>query len=177
MGTIVRPRRSSRIIRRTHFAGGRHRFDGAGLPDRVMVGLASATCRLGRLPSSASPTFWALPLLVLALVMTAVLPSCRTTATILIPTVSRVIRSNVLSLREMPYIEAAKAIGMSELRIAVIHVLPNTLAPLIVLATAQLGSTILTEARCVSARHSRAYPSWGRMRRRSRNMSAPRRGW
>ena len=52
----------------------------------------------------------------------------------------------MLSLRELPFVEAARAIGMSELRIAVVHVLPNTLAPLIVLATAQLGSTILTEA-------------------------------
>ena len=112
----------------------------------------------------------ALPLLVMALVITASLgPSLRNTiiaiAIPLIPTVSRVIRSNVLSLREMPYVEAAKAIGMSEWRIAVIHVLPNTLAPLIVLATAQLGSTILTEASLsfLGLGVPEPYPSWGRM--------------
>ena len=55
-------------------------------------------------------------------------------------------RANTLALREQPFVEAAKSIGMSDMRIALRHVLPNTIAPLIVLATAQLGSTILTEA-------------------------------
>ena len=112
----------------------------------------------------------ALPLLVMALVITASLgPSLRNTiiaiAIPLIPTVSRVIRSNVLSLREMPYVEAAKAIGMSEWRVAIVHVMPNTLAPLIVLATAQLGSTILTEASLsfLGLGVPEPYPSWGRM--------------
>ncbi len=82
-----------------------------------------------------------LPLLVMALVMAASLgPSLTNTiiaiAIPLVPSVARVIRSNTLSLREMPYVEAARAVGMSELRIAVTHVLPNTLAPLIVLAHA-----------------------------------------
>ena len=91
-----------------------------------------------------------LPLLVMALVMAASLgPSLTNTiiaiAIPLVPNVARVIRSNTLSLREMPFVEAARAIGMSETRIAIVHVLPNTLAPLIVLATAQLGSAILVE--------------------------------
>src|SRR4029077_10233452 len=64
----------------------------------------------------------------------------------LVPYVARVIRSSTLTLREQPFVEAAKAIGMSEMRIAIRHVLPNTVSPLIVLATAQLGSAILVEA-------------------------------
>jgi peptide/nickel transport system permease protein len=92
-----------------------------------------------------------LPLLVMAIIMAAALgPSLHNTilaiAIPLVPYVARVIRANTLSLREQPFVEAAKAIGMSEKRIALRHVLPNTLAPLIVLATAQLGSTILTES-------------------------------
>ena len=112
----------------------------------------------------------ALPLLVLALVMTAALgPSLPNViiaiAIPLIPTVSRVIRANTLALRELPFIEAAKSIGMSETRIALRHILPNTLAPLIVLATAQLGSTILTEASLsfLGLGIPEPYPSWGRM--------------
>ena len=112
----------------------------------------------------------ALPLLVLALVMTTALgPSLPNViiaiAIPLIPTVSRVIRANTLALRELPFVEAAKSIGMSEMRIALRHVLPNTLAPLIVLATAQLGSTILTEASLsfLGLGIPEPYPSWGRM--------------
>jgi peptide/nickel transport system permease protein len=112
----------------------------------------------------------ALPLLVLALVMTAALgPSLPNVilaiAIPLIPIVARVIRANTLALREQPFVEAAKSIGMSETRVALRHVLPNTLAPLIVLATAQLGSTILTEASLsfLGLGIPEPYPSWGRM--------------
>ena len=112
----------------------------------------------------------ALPLLVLALIMAASLgPSLENTVIAisipLIPYSARVIRSNTLALREMPYVEAARAVGMSELRIALRHVLPNTLAPLIVLATAQLGSAILTEASLsfLGLGIPEPYPSWGRM--------------
>ena len=89
----------------------------------------------------------ALPLLVMALVMSASLgPSLENTIIAisipLVPQVARVIRSNTLSLREMPFVEAARAAGMSEVRVAVRHVLPNTMAPFIVLATAQLGAAI-----------------------------------
>jgi peptide/nickel transport system permease protein len=117
-----------------------------------------------------SDVLQALPLLVLALIVTAALgPSLPNViiaiAIPLIPTVSRVIRANTLALRELPFIEAAKSIGMSEVRIALRHVLPNTLAPLIVLATAQLGSTILTEASLsfLGLGIPEPHPSWGRM--------------
>jgi peptide/nickel transport system permease protein len=111
-----------------------------------------------------------LPLLVMALVMAASLgPSLTNTifaiAIPLVPNVARIIRSNALSLREMPFVEAARAIGMSETRIAFVHVLPNTLAPLIVLATAQLGSAILVESALafLGLGVPEPHPSWGRM--------------
>jgi peptide/nickel transport system permease protein len=111
-----------------------------------------------------------LPLLVMALVMAASLgPSVENTiiaiAIPLVPSVARVVRSSTLSLREQPFVEAARAIGMGEIRIAVRHVLPNTLAPLIVLGTAQLGSAILTEASLsfLGLGIPEPYPSWGRM--------------
>jgi peptide/nickel transport system permease protein len=111
-----------------------------------------------------------LPLLVMALLMTASLgPSLRNTiiaiSIALIPSSARVVRANTLSLREQPFVESAKAIGMSEVRIAFRHVLPNTLAPLIVLATAQLGATILIEATLsfLGLGVPEPHPSWGRM--------------
>ncbi len=112
----------------------------------------------------------ALPLLVMALVMSASLgPSLQNTIIAisipLAPDVARVVRSSTLSLREMPFIEAARASGMSELRIAVRHLLPNMMAPLIVLGTAQLGSAILTEAALsfLGLGIPEPHPSWGRM--------------
>jgi peptide/nickel transport system permease protein len=111
-----------------------------------------------------------LPLLVMALVMAAALgPSIENVIIAisipLVPTVARVIRSNTLMLREMPYVEAARAVGMNEVAIALRHVLPNTLAPLIVMATAQLGSAILVEAALsfLGLGIPEPYPSWGRM--------------
>jgi peptide/nickel transport system permease protein len=112
----------------------------------------------------------ALPLLVMALIMAASLgPSLGNTiiaiAIPLVPNVARVIRSNTLALREMPFVEAARAVGMSEVRIAIQHVLPNTLAPLIVLATAQFGSAILVESALafLGLGVPEPHPSWGRM--------------
>jgi peptide/nickel transport system permease protein len=112
----------------------------------------------------------ALPLLVLALVMAAALGASLENTIVaiaipLVPYVARVIRANTLALRELPFVEAAQAIGMSEWRIAIRHILPNTLAPLIVLATAQLGSAILTEASLsfLGLGIPEPHPSWGRM--------------
>lgn len=112
----------------------------------------------------------ALPLLVMALVITAALgPSLTNTiiaiAIPIIPGIARVIRSNTLALRETAFVEAARATGQTEWRIALRQVLPNTLAPLIVLATAQLGSSILTEASLsfLGLGVPEPYPSWGRM--------------
>jgi peptide/nickel transport system permease protein len=138
----------------------------------VMIGLASGYLSgwVDLLFQRVTDVLQALPLLVLALVMTAALgPSLPNVivaiAIPLVPVVSRVVRANTLALREQPFVEAAKSIGMSEMRIALRHVLPNTLAPLIVLGTAQLGSTILTEASLsfLGLGIPEPYPSWGRM--------------
>lgn len=126
----------------------------------------------------------ALPLLVMALLMAASLgPSLRNTifaiAIPLIPYSARVVRASTLSLREQPFVEAARAIGMSESRIALRHVLPNTLAPLIVLATAQFGATILIEASLsfLGLGVPEPHPSWGRMLSESAAEYAQRAPW
>lgn len=112
----------------------------------------------------------ALPTLILAMAMAAALGPSITNTIIAIaipklPSIARVIRASTLSLREMPFVEAARAMGMSEMRIALRHILPNTLAPLIVLATAGLGSAILVEAALsfLGLGVPEPHPSWGRM--------------
>jgi peptide/nickel transport system permease protein len=111
-----------------------------------------------------------LPLLVLALVMSAALgPSVENVVIAIsipiLPRAARVIRASVLSIREMQYIEAARALGLRHLRIAFRHVLPNTIGPFIVLTTAQLGAAILVEATLsfLGLGVPEPYPSWGRM--------------
>ena len=111
-----------------------------------------------------------LPLLVLALVMSAALGPAVHNVIIaisipIIPRAARVIRSSVLSIREMQYVEAARALGVRHLRIAFRHILPNTVGPFIVLCTAQLGSAVLVEATLsfLGLGVPEPYPSWGRM--------------
>ena len=111
-----------------------------------------------------------LPLLVLALVMSAALgPSIHNVIIAIsipiVPRASRIIRASVLSIREMQYIEAARALGLRHVRIAFRHVLPNTVGPFIVLVTAQLGAAILVEAALsfLGLGVPEPYPSWGRM--------------
>jgi peptide/nickel transport system permease protein len=111
-----------------------------------------------------------LPLLVLAMVMSAALGASIQNVVIaisvpIIPRAARVIRSSVLSIREMQYVEAARSVGVRHLRIAFRHILPNTVGPFIVLMTAQLGSAILVEATLsfLGLGIPEPYPSWGRM--------------
>jgi peptide/nickel transport system permease protein len=59
---------------------------------------------------------------------------------------ARITRGQVLVVRELPFIEAARAVGVPPLRIMVRHVLPNTLAPIIIAATIGVGSAILVES-------------------------------
>ena len=111
-----------------------------------------------------------LPLLVLALVMSAALGPSLGNVIIaisvpIIPRAARVTRSSVLAIRETPYVEAARALGVSHLRVAFRHILPNTIGPFMILTTAQLGSAILVEAALsfLGLGVPEPYPSWGRM--------------
>ena len=80
-----------------------------------------------------------------------------------VPRVVRLVRSVVLSAREEPYVEAAIAAGSSPLRILVRHLLPNTVAPLIVQGTYICASAILVEAilSFLGAGISPEIPTWG----------------
>lgn len=58
----------------------------------------------------------------------------------------RIIRSQALSIRELPYVDASYSIGASDLRIMLRHILPNTFGPMMVVATTMIGSAIVIEA-------------------------------
>jgi peptide/nickel transport system permease protein len=78
---------------------------------------------------------------------------------------SRIVRGEVLSLREREFVQAARALGMGDLRIITRHIIPNTMAPVIVSATLGIGLTILTEASLsfLGLGVQPPTPSWGNM--------------
>jgi peptide/nickel transport system permease protein len=95
--------------------------------------------------------FLSFPLIVLALALVAILgnsiPNVITAITIpMIPRCALVIRSSALAIREMPYVDAARAAGFGHHRIILRHMLPNVMAPYLIMLTAFLGQAILLEA-------------------------------
>lgn len=114
--------------------------------------------------------FLAFPSLVLSMVIVAALGSGLQNVMISIaivswPTYARLIRGQVLSIKERNYIEAARAVGSSDWRIISKHLIPNSLAPTIVQATMDVGSIIITSA-ALSFIGMGAGPGeaeWGRM--------------
>ena len=91
------------------------------------------------------------PLIVLALVVVTLLGTGTNNVilAIVIPMVPRcalVIRSSALALREMPFVEAARALGFGPMHIIIRHMLPNVMAPFLIMLTAFLGQAILLEA-------------------------------
>ena len=91
------------------------------------------------------------PLIILALVVVSLLGSGMTNVILaitvpMIPRCALVVRSSALALREMPFVEAARALGFGPLRIIVRHLVPNVMAPYLIMLTAFLGQAILLEA-------------------------------
>jgi len=91
------------------------------------------------------------PLIILALVVIAILgPGLENVilaiAVPMIPRCARVVRSSALAVREMPYVDAARAAGFGHMRIILRHMLPNVMAPTLIMLTSFLGQAILLEA-------------------------------
>ena len=78
---------------------------------------------------------------------------------------TRVVRAEVMALREKEFIEAARAIGVGRLRIMLRHVLPNTVSSIVVMSTLQVAQAILAEAALsfLGVGSGNAYPTWGQM--------------
>ena len=112
----------------------------------------------------------AFPDLILAMAIAMALGSGTTTVIIAIaitriPFGGRVIRSVVLSLRETAFVEAARSMGLSNLRIMARHILPQCVAPFLILATTHLGVAIIIEASLgfLGVGIPAPTPTWGNM--------------
>lgn len=120
--------------------------------------------------------FLSFPFLILAITIMAVLgPSQRNIIIALSvsswPGFARITRGQVLSIKEKEYVEAAKASGFSNSRILVSHILPNIMAPIIVVATLGVGSTILSAASLnfLGLGVDASLPEWGVMLNQGKN--------
>jgi peptide/nickel transport system permease protein len=115
------------------------------------------------------------PIIVLALVVVAMLGRNQVAgvdvnlifaiAIPIVPKVARVVRSAALSIREMPYIDAARAAGFSHTRIIFRHMVPNVSAPFLIMFTAFIAQAILLEASLsfLGLGVTEPTPAWGLM--------------
>jgi peptide/nickel transport system permease protein len=119
----------------------------------AVIGVASAYFggRVDLYVQRVMDIFFAFPIIILALAVVAILGTgvgnvILAIAVPMVPRCARVVRSSALAVREMPYIDAARAAGFRDSRIVLRHMLPNVMAPGLIMLTAFLGEAILLEA-------------------------------
>jgi len=112
----------------------------------------------------------AFPLIILALAVVAIFGTGVQNVIIaitipLIPRCARVVRSSALAIREVPYVDAARALGFGHLRIILFHMVPNVMAPFLIMVTAFVGQAILAEASLsyLGLGVQEPVPAWGLM--------------
>ncbi|MBI3113209.1 MAG: ABC transporter permease [Rhodospirillales bacterium] len=138
----------------------------------LVLGVASAYFggRFDLLFQRVMDVVMAFPLIVLALAVVATLGTGveNVIIAIIIPFIARcarVVRSNALAIREIPYVDAARALGFGHARIILRHMAPNVMAPYLIILTASLGQAILLEAALsyLGLGVQEPIPSWGLM--------------
>jgi peptide/nickel transport system permease protein len=114
--------------------------------------------------------FLAFPLIIMALAVVAIFGTGAENVIIaitipFIPRCARVVRSNALAIREIPYVDAARALGYGHLRIILRHMVPNCMAPYLIMLTTFLGQAILLEASLsyLGLGVQEPTPAWGLM--------------
>jgi peptide/nickel transport system permease protein len=114
----------------------------------------------------------AFPLIIMALAVVAIfgtgVQNVIVAITIpLIPRCARVVRASALSIREIPYVDAARALGFGHLRIILFHMVPNVMAPFLIMVTAFVGQAVLAEASLsyLGLGVQEPVPAWGLMLR------------
>jgi peptide/nickel transport system permease protein len=118
----------------------------------------------------------AFPSLVLAIAITAVLgPNLQNAMVAIgivnIPSFARLVRGQVLGIRPREFVEAARVLGAGSARVMVRHILPNTLGPIVVLASLRLAFAVLSEASLsfLGLGAQPPTPTWGSMLNAGRN--------
>ena len=141
---------------------------GVGVPIGLLAGTAGAL--VDGLISRVTDAMLACPSLILAIVLAAFLGPSLSNAMIAIgitamPLFVRLTRGQVLSIKSEDYVEAARAVGNSRLRIAVRYILPNVLPQLLVQATLTVATAIIAEASLsfLGLGQQPPAPSWGSM--------------
>ena len=126
---------------------------GVGATAGLILGVASAYFGgwFDLLLQRVMDVFMAFPLIIMALAVVSVLGPGIDKVIIaitipFIPQCARVVRSSALAIREIPYVDAARALGFGHARIILRHMVPNVMAPYIILLTAFVGQAILLEA-------------------------------
>jgi peptide/nickel transport system permease protein len=119
----------------------------------LILGVSSAHFggRFDMILQSVMDVLMAFPLIILALAMVSIFGTGTLNVIMaitipFIPRCARVVRSSALAVREMPYIDAARAAGFSHTRIVLRHMVPNVFAPYLVVMTAAVGQAILLES-------------------------------
>ncbi|HEX6078889.1 MAG TPA: ABC transporter permease [Methylomirabilota bacterium] len=137
-----------------------------------LLGVVSAYCggTVDLLLERAMDILLAFPQLILALAVASILGPAVPNVVIavaipIIPRAARVVRATALSIKENPYVEAAHGLGASHYQVIRRHLLPNVLAPYLIILTAQLGTAILAEAALsyLGLGAAEPTPSWGLM--------------
>jgi peptide/nickel transport system permease protein len=119
----------------------------------LVLGVASAYFggRLDLVLQRVMDVVMSFPLIIMALAVIAIFGSGVFNVIVaitipLIPRCARVVRSSALAIREVPYIDAARACGFGHTRIILRHMVPNVVAPFLIMLTAFVGQAILSEA-------------------------------
>jgi peptide/nickel transport system permease protein len=124
----------------------------------------------------ATDIMWAIPTLVLAMTITVAFGRGLDKIMIALAMVQwrwyvRVIRSEILTLRDQDFVQAAKIMGVSDFRIIVRHILPNAIYPVLIMASMDMGSMVITAAflSFIGLGAPKGYADWGQMVALARN--------
>jgi peptide/nickel transport system permease protein len=152
------------------FVGFSASFIGCTIGGLLGVTSAYAGGRVDLLLERLMDILLAFPQLILALAVASILgpavPNVVLAISIpIIPRAARVVRSSALAVKENVYVEAVQALGAIRVRVVLRHIVPNVMAPYIIMLTAQLGSAILAEAALsyLGLGAAEPTPSWGLM--------------